>query len=127
MINKKIHLALHNCGYRFIDKKQEVYIYGKPIGYGILRADVYPDKIKISLIVKGSIKNGKRPNLVWNSYSYDTSSLNNIYLDCVQIIKDCEAEIFINSPIAIEENAFIRYDFKENPALDLYYNFKDLY
>lgn len=127
MENKKIHLALHNCGYRFIDKKQEVYIYGKPIGYGILRADVYPDKIKISLIVKGSIKNGKRPNLVWNSYSYDTSSLNNIYLDCVQIIKDCEAEIFINSPIAIEENAFIRYDFKENPALDLYYNFKDLY
>lgn len=127
MKNKKIHLALHNCGYRFIDKKQEVYIYGKPIGYSILRADVYPDKIKISLIVKGSIKNGKRPNLVWNSYSYDTSSLNNIYLDCVQIIKDCEAEIFINSPIAIEENAFIRYDFKENPALDLYYNFKDLY
>lgn len=120
MENKKIHLALHNCGYRFIDKKQEVYIYGKPIGYGILRADVYPDKIKISLIVKGSIKNGKRPNLVWNSYSYDTSSLNNIYPDCVQIIKDCEAEIFINSPIAIEENAFIRYDFKENSALDLY-------
>lgn len=127
MENKKIHLALHNCGYRFIDKKQEVYIYGKPIGYGILRADVYPDKIKISLIVKGSIKDGKRPNLVWNSYSYNISSLNNIYLDCVQIIKDCEAEIFINSPIAIEENAFIRYDFKENPALDLYYNFKDLY
>lgn len=127
MENKEIHLALHNCGYRFIDKKQEVYIYGKSIGYGILRADVYPYKIKISLIVKGSIKDGKRPNLVWNSYSCDTSSLNNIYLDCVQIIKDCEAEIFINSPIAIEENAFIRYDFKENPALDLYYNFKDLY
>lgn len=127
MVNKKIHLALHNCGYRFIDKKQEVYIYGKPIGYGILRADVYQDKIEILLIVKGNIKDGKQPNLVWNSYSCDTSSLNNIYLDCVQIIKDCEAEIFINSPIAIEENAFIRYDFKENPALDLYYNFKDLY
>lgn len=118
--NKEVHLALHNCGYRFIDKKQEVYIYGKPIGYGILRANVYPNKIKILLIIKGSIRNDKRPNLVWNSYSCNISSLNNIYDDCVQIIKDCEARIFINSPIAIEENAFIRYDFKENPTLDLY-------
>ena len=24
-------------------------------------------------IVKGSIKDGKRPNLVWNKYSYDNS------------------------------------------------------
>lgn len=126
MENKEIHLALHNCGYRFIDKRQEVYIYGKPIGYGILRANVYPDKIEILLIVKSSTKNGKRHSLLWNSYSYDIPSSNNIYLDCVQIIKDGEAEIFINSPIAIEENSFIRYDFKENPALDLYYNFKDL-
>ena len=120
MENQEIHLALHNCGYRFLGKKQEVYIYGKPIGYGILRADVCQDKIEISLIVKGSIKDGKRPNLVWNKYSYDISSLDNIYLNCVQIIKDSEAEIFINSPIAIEENSFIRYDFKENYTLDIY-------
>ena len=120
MENQEVHLALFNCGYRFLGKKQNIYIYGKPIGYGILRADVCQDKIEISLIVKGSIKDGKQPNLVWNRYSYDISSLDNIYLNCVQIIKDCEAEIFINSPIAIEENAFIRYDFKENHTLDLY-------
>ena len=118
--NQEVHLALSNCGYRFLGKKQEVYIYGKPIGYGILQAEVCQDKIGISLIVKGSIKDGKRPNLVWNKCSYDILSLDNIYLNCVQIIKDSEAEIFINSPIAIEENAFIRYDFKENNTLDVY-------
>ena len=112
MENQEIHLALHNCGYRFLGKKQNIYIYGKPIGYGILQAVIYQDKIEISLIVKGNIKDGKRPNIVWNSYSCDLSSMNgDIYLNCVQIIKDSEAEIFINSPIAIEENAFIRYDF----------------
>lgn len=117
----KVHLALHNCGYRFLGKKQEVYIYGKPIGYGILQANIYQDKIEILLIVKGNIKDGKQPNLVWNSYSCDTSSLdNNIYLNCVQIIKDGEAEIFDNSPVAFEMNSLIKYDFKENPTLDLY-------
>ena len=114
----EVHLALHNCGYRFLGKKQEVYIYGKPIGYGILRANIYQDKIEILLIVKGSIKDGKKPNLVWNKYSYDISSLDNIYLNCVQIIKDSEAEIFINSSAAFEVNGLIRYDFKENPTLD---------
>ena len=118
--NQEVHLALHNCGYRFLGKKQEVYIYGKPIGYGILRANIYQDKIEILLILKGNIKDGKQPNLVWNKCSYDISSLDNIYLNCIQIIKDSEAEIFINSPIAIEENAFIRYDFKENNTLDVY-------
>lgn len=55
----KVHLALHNCSYRFLGKKQEVYIYGKPIGYGILQANIYQDKIEILLIVKGNIKDGK--------------------------------------------------------------------
>lgn len=89
MEHQEVHLALHNCSYRFLGKKQDVYIYGKPIGYGILRAGVCKDKIEISLIIKGSIKDGKKPNLVWNRYSYDISSLDNIYLNCVQIIKDC--------------------------------------
>ena len=121
MENQEVHLALHNCGYRFLGKKQEVYIYGKPIGYGILRANIYQDKIEILLIVKGNIKDGKKPNLVWNSYSCDTSFLDNdIYLNCVQIIKDGEAEIFYNSPISIEVNTFERYDFKEDHTLDLY-------
>lgn len=120
MENQEIHLALHNCGYRFLGKKQNIYIYGKPIGYGILQAVIYQDKIEISLIVKGNIKDGKRPNLVWNSYSCDLSSMNgDIYLNCVQIIRDSEAEIFNKSPVALEVNKFIRYDFEENPTLDL--------
>lgn len=120
MENQEVHLALHNCGYRFLGKKQEAYIYGKPIGYGILRADVYQDKIEILLIVKGNIKDGKQPNLVWSKPSCDISFSNNYtYLNCVQAIKDCEAEIFNESPVAFEMNAFIRYDFKESPTLDL--------
>ena len=120
MENQEAHLALHNCGYRFLGKKQEAYIYGKPIGYGILQAVIYQDKIEISLIVKGNIKDGKQPNLVWNSYSCGLSSLDsNIYLNWVQIIKDGEAKIFDKSPVAFEMNRSIRYDFKENPTLDL--------
>ena len=120
MENQEAHLALHNCGYRFLGKKQEAYIYGKPIGYGILQAVIYQDKIEISLIVKGNIKDGKQPNLLWNSYSCGLSSLDsNIYLNCVQAIKDGEAKIFNKSPVALEMNRFIRYDFKENPTLDL--------
>lgn len=25
--NQEIHLALHNCGYRFLGKKQNIYIF----------------------------------------------------------------------------------------------------
>ena len=118
MENQEVHLALHNCGYRFLGKKQNTYIYGKPIGYGILQAVIYQDKIEILLIVKGNIKDGKQPNLVWNSCGCDLSSLDDdIYLNCVQTIRDSEAEIFINSPVAFEVNRFIRYDFEENPTL----------
>lgn len=113
-----MYLALHNCGYRFLDKQQEVYIYGKPIGYGILRADIYKDAIEILLIVKGNIKNDKHPNLVYDSHVI--SYLNNAtYLDYVQIIKDCEAMLFIKSPIAIISNRLVRYDFRENPILNI--------
>lgn len=120
MENQETHLALHNCGYRFLGEKQETYIYGKPIGYGILRADIYQDKIEILLMVKGNPQNGERPNLVWNSHSCDISPLeDDTYLNYVQAIKDCEAEIFDKSPVAFEMNRFIRYDFKENPTLDI--------
>lgn len=65
MENKEMHLALHNCGYRFLGKKTRYkYIYGKPIGYGILRADISYNKIEILLIVKGNPKSNKQPNLV---------------------------------------------------------------
>lgn len=57
MENQEIHVVLHNCGYRFLDKQQDIYIYDKPIGYGVLRANIYKDKIEILLIVKGNIQN----------------------------------------------------------------------
>lgn len=118
MENQEIYSALHNCGYRFLSKQQEVYIYGKPIGYGILRANIYQDKIEILLIVKGNIKNGECPNLVWDSHTI--SYLNDAdYLDYVQIIKDCEAILFSKSPVAIVTNRLVRYDFKENPILNI--------
>ena len=118
MENQEIYLALHNCGYRFLDKQQEMYIYGKPIGYGVLRANIYQDKIEILLIVKGNIKNGERPNLVYDSHVI--SYLDNAtYLDYVQIIKDCEAMLFSKSPIAIISNRLVRYDFRENPTLNI--------
>ena len=122
MQNREIHIALHNSGYRYLNKTNDVYTYGKPIGYGILRADFYPGdmEIEILLIVKGNIKDGKRPNLIWTSCRQEISSEHNDqYLKCVQTIRDCEAEIFDNSPVAILENRSVRYDFEENSTLDI--------
>ena len=122
MQNREIHIALHNSGYRYLNKTNDVYTYGKPIGYGILRADFHPGdmEIEILLIVKGNIKDGKRPNLLWTSCRQEISSEHNDqYLNCVQTIRDCEAEIFDNSPVAILENRSVRYDFEENSTLDI--------
>lgn len=122
MQNREIHIALHNSGYRYLNKTNDVYTYGKPIGYGILRADFHPSdmEIEILLIVKGNIKDGKRPNLLWTLCRQEISSeYNDQYLNCVQTIRDCEAEIFDNSPVAILENRSVRYDFKENSTLDI--------
>mgnify|MGYP004454218299 CR=1 FL=1 len=122
MENKEVYLALHNCGYRFLGKTNEVYTYGKPIGYGILRADFYPNDMKIDmlLMVKGNIEDDKLPNLVWNSSLHKIScEHDDLYLNCVQTIKDCEAEIFFKSPVAWGQNRLVRYDFKENSIFNL--------
>ena len=122
MQNREIHIALHNSGYRYLNKTNDVYTYGKPIGYGILRADFHPGnmEIEILLIVKGNIKDGKRPNLLWTLCRQEISSeYNDQYLNCVQTIRDCEAEIFDNSPVAILENRSVRYDFEENSTLNI--------
>ena len=96
-----------------LEKTRYKYIYGKPIGISY-------NKIEILLIVKGNPDGNKQPNLVWDSHSYNISSLNNnTYLDYVQFIKDCEAYIFSKSHIAFEMNRFIRYDFKENHTIDI--------
>lgn len=42
--------ALRNSGYRYIKFR----VFGKPLGYGILRADVCDDTITLSLIIKGN-------------------------------------------------------------------------
>lgn len=31
--------ALQNYGYRFLNKQNDCYVFGKPLGYGILRAE----------------------------------------------------------------------------------------
>ena len=122
MQNREIHIALRNNGYRYLNKTNDVYTYGKPIGYGIIRADFRPGdtEIEISLIVKGNIKDGKRPNLLWNLRRQEIScEHDDQYLNCVQTIKDCEAEIFDKSPVSFLENRLVRYDFEENPTLNI--------
>lgn len=122
MIKKEIVRALHNCGYRYLGSKDGEHTYGKPLGYGILRADVgnSDTELSISLIVKGNKKNGLLPNLLWTKKSckISSSSDNDLYLTCVQIIKDHEAEIFTKEPVAFLQNRFVRYDFVENLFLE---------
>lgn len=117
-----MHIALRNCGYRFLEESHGVYTFGKPLGYGILRADFRPGdtKIDIMLIVKGNTKNGKRPNLIWQRCFHDIlSEHEDFYLNCVQAIKDSEAEIFAKSSVAILDNRFVRYDFEGNSSLGI--------
>lgn len=116
MINKEIDKALHNCGYRYLGSKDGKYIYGKSLGYGILRADVRNNtKLSVELIVKGD-----KENLLWThkSRSISTSSDDDKYLICVQAIKDNEAEIFSKTPVASSVNRLVRYDFEENRSLE---------
>ena len=59
--------ALRNYGYRFLENQNGCYTFGKPLGYGILRADVREgeNSVSVMLIVKGNKRDGKRPNLIW--------------------------------------------------------------
>lgn len=59
--------ALRNYGYRFLENQNGCYTFGKPLGYGILRADVREgeNSVSVMLIVKGNKRDGKRPNLPW--------------------------------------------------------------
>lgn len=122
MINNEINKALHNYGYRYLSCKDGEHVYGKPLGYGILRADVSNNntKLSVSLIVKGNMEHGKSPNLLWVKQCCNiiSSPNNDLYLTCVQTIKDYEAEIFNKSPVAFLNNRFVRYDFEENNSFD---------
>ena len=65
-MNYEIDKALHNYGYRYIGTIDNIRIYGKPIGYAILKAEINDSSITISLIVKGTqLKDGVRSNQIW--------------------------------------------------------------
>lgn len=117
MINNEIDKALHNCGYRFLAHEEACHCYGKPLGYGILRADV-PDKgksISVSLIVKGNKKDEEWPNLLYGAASRELPSASgeDLYNECVLLTKDCAAQLFLGTAIAIPINRRFRYDFIE--------------
>lgn len=121
MISNEIDKALHTCGYRYVSSKDDVHTYGKPLGYGILRADVSDDNtmLSVSLIVEGNMEHGQLPNSFWVKInrSIISSPDEDKYLTCVQAIKDNEAAIFANTPVAFSNNRFVRYDFGESYAL----------
>lgn len=116
--------ALRNYGYRFVGKRSCYYIFGKPLGYGILRAEVSKgeDSVSIMLIVKGNVRDGKRPNLIWASKSQDfpeeEDDEQKMYEAVVRAIAYCEADIFSTGPVAILQNCNVRYDFEENGHIE---------
>ena len=102
-------------GYRYIGTIDNIRIYGKPIGYAILKAEVNDTSIHISLIVKGTeLEDGVRSNQIWKS-SFRTIDNKDTYLSYIDIIKNIETEIILYSPISLSINQGVRYDFEENP------------
>lgn len=102
-------------GYRYIGTIDNIRIYGKPIGYAILKAEINDSSITISLIVKGTeLEDGVRSNQIWKS-SFRTIDNKDTYLSYIDIIKNIETEIILYSPISLSINQGVRYDFEENP------------
>lgn len=102
-------------GYRYIGTIDNIRIYGKPIGYAILKAEINDSSITISLIVKGTeLEDGVRSNQIWKS-SFRTIDNKDTYLSYIDIIKNIETEIILYSPISSPINQDVRYDFEENP------------
>lgn len=115
--------ALQNYGYRFLKKQNDCYVFGKPLGYGILRADVreHENFVNVELIIKGNMKDGKRPNLIWQRIGHgflDKDDEQKMYEAFVQIIADCEADIFSATSVAFPQNRGVRYDFEENICIE---------
>ena len=111
--------ALRNYGYRFLENQSGCYTFGKPLGYGILRADIREDanSVSIMLIVKGNKQDGKRPNLIWQQTMQgflEEQDEQKMYEAMVRAIADCEADIFSKTPVAHLQNRDVRYDFEEN-------------
>ena len=115
--------ALRNYGYRFLGNQSGCYTFGKPLGYGILSADVREgeNSVSVKLIVKGNKKDGKHPDLLWQQTSqgfleeYDEQKM---YEAFVRAVADCEADIFSPTPVAFLQNRDVRYDFEENVHIE---------
>lgn len=122
-MRKFVIKALRNYGYRFLGNKRGCYIFGKPLGYGILRADVREgeNSVSVMLIVKGNVKDGKRPNQIWQRTSQgflEEHDKQKMYEALVQALADCEADIFSKTPVAWLQNRDVRYDFEENVHIE---------
>lgn len=115
--------ALRNYGYRFLENQSGCYTFGKPLGYGILRADIREDanSVSIMLIVKGNKRDGKRPNLIWQQTMQgflEEQDEQKMYEAMIRAIADCKADIFSKTPVAHLQNRNVRYDFEENVRTD---------
>lgn len=89
----------------------------------MLRADVREgeNSVSVMLIVKGNVKDGKRPNLLWQETSRDFLKEHDeqkMYEALVQAVADCEADIFYKTSVAILQNRGVRYDFEENVHIE---------
>ena len=115
--------ALRNYGYRFLGYQSGSYIFCKPLGYGILSAEMREgeNSVSVMLMVKGNMKDGKRPDLLWQRTSQGFLEEHNeqkMYEAFVQALADCEADIFSKTPVAWSQNRDVRYDFEENVHIE---------
>lgn len=116
--------ALHNLGYSCVGMIKEAVVFGKPIGYGILRAEMLikgtKAKLEVMLIVKGQATDAEpAENLVFQSERCTLSSdktRDDYYLEVMRFVSDSEALIMRN-PVNWAHNRFVRYDFRENVTL----------
>lgn len=115
--------ALRNYGYRFLGNQRCCYTFGKPLGYGMLRADVCEGKnsVSVMLIGKGKQIDGKHLILIWQQTSQgflEEHDEQKMYEAFVQAVADCEADIFSKTPVAWLQNRDVRYDFEENVRIE---------
>lgn len=115
--------ALRNYGYRFLGNQRCCYTFGKPLGYGMLRADVCEGKnsVSVMLIGKGKHIDGKHLILIWQQTSHgflEEDDEQKMYEAFVRAVADCEADIFSKTPVAFQQNRDVRYDFEENVSIE---------
>lgn len=108
--------ALRNYGYRFIENQNGCYTFGKPLGYGMLRAEVRDDENAVTvMMVVGTYR-----FWYWKHVSQGFMEVDDeqkMYEAFVQAIADCEADLFSKTPVARLRNRCDRYDFEENDVL----------